>query len=267
MPKPKILFFDLETSALETRERKWTLWDERPIRQKLVQDYQILTAAWCWYDPDKPVDKQKILVLGQDDFPDYKPGKLDETSLLKAFYEEITQADYIVAHNGDSFDMKKLRARMVIRGLPPFPAPKQYDTKKAAKRIGGFTSNKLADLARDLGVPLKGDPGGFETWLGCEDGDPKSWRHMKKYNKLDIPPMLGIYEKLTPWDPQAPRLNVIADVPDGCTRCLGRQFESRGMTAPTAAGTRRRRFRCLTPGCGKWNLGRITIKSDVQYVS
>jgi hypothetical protein len=266
MSKPKVLFFDVETSALETKERKWGLWDERPIKREVTKDYQILTVAWHWYGEMRR-GKHVVYVIGQDDLPGYVPGQIDDLELLREFHKVISEAQYVVAHNGDTFDMKKLRARMVLKGLPPFPAPKQYDTLKAAKRVGKFTSNRLGDLARDFGVDEKGDPGGFETWEGCENGDPKSWRHMKRYNKADIPPMIGVYDRLTPWDKQAPDLNVLADMPDACTRCLGRVFELRGLTIPTKTGTRRQRYQCKAVNCGKWLQGRNIIRSDVQLVS
>lgn len=266
--KPKVLFFDIETSALETKERKWGLWDERPIKREVVQDYQILTVAWHFHGETRTRQGETVPVvhvLGQDDFPDYEPGKLDDLSLLTEFHKVLSEADYVVAHNGDRFDMRKLRARMILKGLPPFPAPKQYDTMKAAKRIGAFTSNKLADLAAAFGVSLKGDAGGFATWEGCEQGDPKAWRIMKRYNTLDIPPMVGIYNKLTPWDKQAPALHILADKPGSCPSCLGDHIQSRGLSSPTKTG-RRRRYQCMNPKCGRWLQGRTHIPSDVLYV-
>lgn len=265
MPQPKVLFFDVETSALITRERKWGLWDEHPIKREVTQDYQILTVAWYWLGDDTRDGHPRVQVLGQDDFSDYVPGKLDDRKLLEAFWAQISDADYVVAHNGDSFDMKKLRTRMILQGLLPFSPPKQYDTLKAAKRVGKFTSNKLGDLARELGVAAKGNPGGFETWEGCEGGDPKMWRKMKHYNKLDIAPMIGVYNRIAPWDRLAPALNVIADAPDACTFCLGTHLQSRGMGTPTKVG-RRRRYQCMNPSCGKWLQGRNIIPSDVRYV-
>jgi hypothetical protein len=257
MSKPKVLFFDIETSYVITEEYKWGIWDERPIEQHIVQDWQVLTIAWKW------LGETKIHVLGQDDFPDYKPGKINDKSLLKAFWHILNEADVAVAHHGDPFDFKKLRARMVIQGLKPYSPLKQYDTKKAYKRVGAFTSNKLANLSKDTGGHAKGDPGGFGTWKGCLAGVPKAWAHMKRYNKLDIPPLEDLYLTIIPWDPQAPALHILADKPKACPSCLGGRIQSRGLTQPTKTG-RRRRFVCMS--CGKWLQGRSTFKSDVQYV-
>jgi hypothetical protein len=260
MSKPKVLFYDLETSYIITEEYKWGIWDERPIEQHVIQDWQVLTIAWKW------LGEKKIYCLGQDDYPDYVPGKINDKSLLESFWDVIQEADVIVAHNGDQFDAKKLRTRMIIQGLQPYSPTKQYDTKKAYKRVGAFTSNKLIHLATDTGSAAKGDPGGFKTWKGCVAGEPKAWAHMKKYNKQDIPPLEGLYTTIVPWDPQAPSLNVLADKPNSCTVCLGTSVIMRGLTAPTKSGTRRHRYVCTNPTCGKWMQGRTIIRSEPLLV-
>jgi hypothetical protein len=255
MPKKKVLSFDIETSPLIAYT--WTEWLDGQVIE-VIQDYQILTIAWKW------LGEKTIHCLGQDDFPDYKPGTINDKSLLKAFREVLNDADVVVAHNGDQFDVKKLNARMIIQGLAPYSPVKQYDTKKAAKRIGGFTSNRLGRLAKDLNVASKGDPGGFGTWKGCMAGDPKAWAKMKKYNRQDIPPLEDLYVKFAPWDKQSPSLNVLEDRPDACPNCLGTHIQARGLSTPTKTG-RKQRYVCMD--CGKWLQGRKTVQSGVQFVS
>ena len=256
--KPRVLFFDIETSYIITREYKWGIWDERAIEQEIVQDWQILTIAWRW------LGEKKIHCLGQDDFDDYKAGKINDLSLLKYFHKVIDEADIVVAHHGDPFDIKKLNTRMIINKIPPYSPTKQYDTKKAYKRVGAFTSNKLANLSKDTGGNPKGDPGGFKTWKGCVAGDPKAWSHMKKYNKLDIPPLEDIYHEITPWDKQSPALNIYNEDLDSCTNCLGTNIQKRGFASPTKTG-RKRKYQCQD--CFKWMYGRTTFKSDVMYTN
>ena len=255
MSKPRVLFYDIETSPIIAYT--WTEWVDGQVIET-IEDYQILTVAWKW------LGEKKVYCIGQDDFPDYKPGKINDKSVLKAFRKILDEADVTVGHNSDQFDMKKLRARMIIQGLQPYSPVKQYDTKKAAKRIGGFTSNRLGRLAKDLDVAAKGDPGGFATWKGCMAGDPKSWAKMKRYNKQDIPPLEDLYVKFAPWDTQAPALHILADRPDSCPNCLSPHIQARGLSTPTKTG-RRQRYVCMN--CGKWLQGRQTIKSNVQFVT
>jgi DNA polymerase III epsilon subunit-like protein len=75
--------------------------------------------------------------------------------MIKAFLKVMAQADEIVAHNGDRFDLKWLRTRALLHGLDVMPSPKTIDTLKWAKRYFNFNSNKLDYIAKYLGVGQK----------------------------------------------------------------------------------------------------------------
>jgi hypothetical protein len=249
----KILIYDLETSPIIGYT--WGIWQQDVIKVK--EDWQILSVAWKW------LGEKKVNVVGQDDFADYQPGINDDTNVVEYIHGLFDTADIVIAHNGDSFDQKKAQARMIIRGMAP-PSPyKQIDTKKVAKRYAAFTSNKLKDLAQDFNVSLKGDPGGFDTWLGCLAGDPKAWARMKRYNKQDIPPLEDIYLKLRPWIDNHPSMGVLNNKPDACPKCGGGPLQSRGLTAPTKVG-RKQRFQCTS--CWGWSQGRTVEQTHNLYV-
>lgn len=208
----KTLYWDIETSPIITKEYKWEVYDERAIKQVVVEDRQILTVAW------QMEGEKKIHCVGQDDFKGYKPGVNNDTEIVKFLWNLLDGVDISVAHNGDPFDAAIARARMIIRGLPPPTPNKQMDTKKMSK-VFKFRSRKLKDIAQDLGLHQKGDPGGFDTWLGCLDGDKKAWKHMKKYNKADIPPLRDMYLAFRPWNKNVPPLNTMLDRPEACPKC------------------------------------------------
>lgn len=210
------LVFDIETSPIISYN--WGIWGQNAI--EVIEDFQILSIAWQW------VDEKRVYCVGQDDFDDYIPGVNNDANVVKKAWELLDACDYEVAHNGDQFDVKKLNARFMVHNLPP-PSPyKQIDTKKIAKRVSGFTSNRLKDLARELHVNQKGDPGGFATWKGCLAGDPKAWAKMKKYNKQDIPPLMDLYLKFRPWDKSSFALNVATSRPDACPKCGGEHMHA-----------------------------------------
>ena len=54
----------------------------------------------------------------------------DDTKLVKEFIQVIKQADEIVAHNGDKFDMKELRTRALLTENLMFPVYRTLDTLK-----------------------------------------------------------------------------------------------------------------------------------------
>ena len=255
MSKARILIFDIETSPIIGYT--WGVWQTNVI--DILEDYQILTVAWKW------LGESKTYVIGQDDFKDYKPGKLNDLHVVEKIHELFNEADVIVAHNGNSFDAKKCRARMAIHGMMP-PAPyKQIDTKLEAKKLGGFTRNHLKHLASQLQTTeQKGDPGGFETWQGCLAGDKKSWMHMKKYNKKDVTTLEELYLKLLPWMTQHPNMNLLENKIDACPKCGSYHIQSRGYQKSNVATYRR--LQCCE--CGGWFREMIAEKTEkVTYVN
>ncbi|MDL2342295.1 MAG: ribonuclease H-like domain-containing protein [Patescibacteria group bacterium] len=203
------LVWDIETSPI--LGYTWGIWEQNVI--EVVEDYKVLSVAWQW------VGEKKVHCLGQDDMPGFIPGVNDDKELMERIWVLLDEADYAVAHNGDQFDVKKVNARFLVHGMMP-PSPyKQIDTKKIAKRVAGFTSNRLKDLARDLNVNQKGDPGGFATWKGCMAGEPQAWKRMKKYNRQDIPPLMDLYLQFRAWDKQGIAMNTIEGKPDKCPKC------------------------------------------------
>jgi hypothetical protein len=255
MSKPRVLIYDIETTPI--LGYTWGIWQQDVIKVK--EDWQILSVAW------KFLGDRGVQVVGQDDFPDYKPGVIDDRNVVEYLHGLFDQADIVIAHNGDSFDQKKARARMITLNMAP-PSPyKELDTKKIAKRVGAFTSNRLGDLAKQFGVAQKGSPGGFETWEGCMAGNPRAWARMKKYNKQDIPPLEDIYKKLLPWINNHPSMAVLSDRPDACPKCGSTEgMLSRGLTAPTKTG-RYRRYQCKS--CWGWCQARKSEKLDIRYVN
>lgn len=234
--KARILIYDIETSPIVGYT--WGVWQTDVI--EILHDWQILSVAWKWYG------ERKVHVVGQDDFKDYKPGELNDFKVVEKIHELFTEADIVVAHNGNQFDQKKSQARMMIHGmLPPSPY-KQIDTKLIAKRYGAFTRNNLKHLANDLQVSRKGEAGGFATWQGCLAGNSKSWKQMKKYNKQDIPPLEDLYTHFRPWITNHPNIARITNRPEACPKCGSEKWESAGWR--TTNVTRYRRYRCV--GCG-----------------
>ena len=239
--KSKGLIWDLENSAYIVDV--WQLWQANAIH---VREYpQILTIAWQW------VGSNSVFVKGQDDFPDYVPGKLNDHSLVAYFRDILSACDYAVAHNGDGHDVPVFNARRALNGLTA-PTPYiQVDTKKIYKRFGKFGSNSLDSLSTQFDKSRKGDPGGYETWLGCREGNPKAWKKMKHYNKQDIPPLLDLFLQSKSWDKHGLPLNVMEDRPDGCPVCLSDRVEANNKYKSTRSNIYRY-FTCLD--CGKTDI-------------
>lgn len=171
--------------------------------------------------------------------------------LVTELWNLFNQADIIIGHNGDKFDIRKSNTRFIEHGLTPPDPYKTIDTLKAARKYFSFNSNKLDDLGRRLGIGRKIKTGGFELWLGCINGDIKAWNLMKKYNRQDVLLLERVYLKLRPWIDNHPNLSILSDRIDACPTCASTHLQSRGMGI-TQTGSYRR-FQCTN--CGAWSRG------------
>lgn len=229
---PRVLLYDIETSYIVAG--LWRTYQADAVT--VLQDWQILCFAYKW------LDGRTTKVIGQDDYEDYKPGTLNDWSLVNQLHSLFDEADVVVAHNGNQYDQKKVQARMMVHGLRP-PSPYiQVDTLREMKKVAAHTSNRLDALNQALGLDRKLNAGGIATWTGCMNGDPAAWSRMKRYNKQDVRALEELYIATLPWMRAHPALNVLADKPDGCPRCLGTDLQARGYRI---ARTRKyRRWQC-----------------------
>lgn len=238
MIKPKILLFDIETTP--NIGYVWGKWEQNVI--EFVEEWHILSFSAKWLGSNKQTTK------GLCDYGTYKKDKKSDKELVNELWKLFDEADVLVAHNGDQFDIKKVQERFSFYRLNP-PSPfKSIDTKKVAKKYFSFNSNSLNDLGITLGFGKKEKHDGFETWLGCMAGDKKSWDIMKKYNAKDVILLEKVYLHFLPWISNHPNLS--ADVQ--CPKCSGARIQWRG-TARTLSGIYAR-FQCQD--CGGWGRSR-----------
>jgi len=202
----KTLLLDIETSP--NLAYVWQKWETNVIQFK--SEWEILSIAYKW------LDKGTIFAKSQKD--------MTEKELVQEIWELLDEADIVVAHNGDQFDLKKIRAKFLEYRLTP-PSPyKQVDTKKIAKSAAAFNSNSLDDLGATLNLGRKGKTGGFDTWLGCMANDPAAWAQMIKYNKQDVALLEKVYLRLRPYATSHP---VVSQV--GCPTCASLNTKKAGV--------------------------------------
>lgn len=237
MAKPRILFLDIET--FPNIAYVWGKYEQNVI--EYVQEGCIATYAAKWLG--EPVFSKAL-----PEFKGYKGGSYNDEALVKDLWLLLDEADIVVAHNGDDFDVKVIKGRFIVHDIAP-PAPfKTVDTKKLAK-VARFNSNKLDDLGKLLGLgqKIKTD---FSLWKGCIEGKAESWKQMVKYNKLDVVLLEKLYLRLRPFARTHPNMALYGDAM--CPKCGGKSIQFRGTAVTT---TRKyKRFQCND--CGGW--GRVT---------
>lgn len=236
--KTRVLLYDVEVTA--SLGYTWGKWEQNVIH--FEKEWNMLCFAYKW------LGEKKTHIVALPDFKGYKKDRDNDLLLVKELHKLFSEADIVVAHNGNSFDQKMTNARFAFHGLPP-PAPyKQVDTKLVAKRYFRFNSNALNDLGVFLKLGKKLKTGGFDLWLGCMAGDLKAWETMKKYNKQDVILLEKVYYKLLPWADQHPNMATIEGRPDICPRCTKEEgFWAQGWRI-TKTG-KYRRWQCKACGC------------------
>jgi len=228
--KPKIISFDLETTP--SLGYVWGKYEQNVLA--FVNEWELLSFCVKYLGG-------KTYFYGRDE--------LSEKELVKRLHDYMEEADILIAHNGDKFDIKKANAKFLEFGLTP-PSPyKTIDTLKVARRYFALTSNKLGDLGAKLGLGNKVQTGGFSLWQGCIKNDPKSWALMAKYNRQDVVLLEKIYLRLRPWMTNHP----IISQGFNCPNCASTELHRRGF-----AYTRKHKYqRWQCQSCSAWTQTRI----------
>ena len=249
----KTLIIDIETSPI--MGKVWSLWKQNVSLDQIEEDWYIMSYSAKW--------------LGEDDimYNDCRENIGDDTELLVDLYALLDQADIVVAHNGDKFDVPKINARLILNGFTP-PSPyKTIDTVKVAKKHFGFTSNKLAYLTSELCEDQKLDHAkfaGWKLWNECMEGNEEAWDEMMEYNMMDVISLEELYIKFLPWTSTHP--NVTADHLSHemhCPKCASTDLYKRGFYYTNKG--KYQRYRCND--CGGWSSETYTMNTKEKRKS
>lgn len=202
---PKILLLDIETSP--NRAFVWRLWKQNIHLPQIISNWFILSWAAKWlgasYITSERLYEEEVYLE-------------DDKRIMKKLWNLLDQAEIIIAHNGNYFDIPKINARFLVNGINPPSFYKQIDTKIIAKNQFGFESNKLQHLADQLGIDGKMDTD-FELWSKCMQGDEESLKYMEEYNRHDVEILEKVYLKLRPYIKGHPNMDMYYD--DSAPHC------------------------------------------------
>ena len=175
----KRLFFDIETSPMIVYS--WRTGYKLNIpTENIIEDWKIICISYKWEN------ESEVKNLRWDE------NHCDKEMLVK-FIKIMNQADECIAHNGDRFDLKKIRTRCIYHRIPMFPKYRTLDTLKKARSSFNFNSNRLDYIAKFLGVGAKLEHEGFNMWVECVKGNKDALDKMVEYCDMDIIVLEDVY--------------------------------------------------------------------------
>lgn len=249
--EPKILIWDIESSFMLVAV--FGLKTDYINPDNIVKDWSILCGAWKW------VGEDEIHSVCVDPMhPD------DDMEVVAKLREAVTEADIIVHHNGDRFDVKKLNARIIQYGMEPLPPLTTVDTLKEVRKVAAFTSNKLDYLGQQLDTGQKMETS-KNLWLKILKGDlatrTRALREMLQYNIQDTKLQESVYLRLRPYMKSHPNWNVFVEDEHVCPSCGSPNVQKRGVSRTKTAVYQR--YQCND--CGSWSKsGKSEKRVDIR---
>lgn len=233
--KPKILIYDIETSL--SIVASFSLYPNFISHKNIIQDPFIICASWKWLGDKKAkaiaVTKQEALTQ-------------NDKRVVQKLHEVIEEADIIIGHNGDKFDLKWVKGRGLKYGLTPLSYVKTIDTLKVARKNFRLMSNRLDYIGDYLGVGRKISTS-EGLWLKVLQGKVSAIKEMVKYNKQDVYLLEDVYLKLRPYIDNHPDLNMMLKGHNQCCKACG-SIHSQKYGIRYAKARKYQKFLCKSCG-------------------
>ena len=224
--KFKVLIYDIETSY--NIVKSWRVGYNLNINPgDIIKERAIICVSYKW------LGEEEIYSLAWDK-------NQDDRFLLEQFIEVLNEADLIVAHNGDRYDLKFIKTRAIFHGLSMYLNYPQFDTLKVAKKKFMFNSNKLDYIADFLGYGNK-----IKTEMKLWDdiifnSCPEAMKKMIEYCNKDVKLLEEIYIIFKDWEKNKQHVGVLAGQPTYSSPNSGTVDISLVKTITTPAGTIKR---------------------------
>jgi uncharacterized protein YprB with RNaseH-like and TPR domain len=230
MKKIKRLFFDIETSP--NIGLFWSAGYKQNISpDNIIKERAIICIAYKW------AGDKKIHSLTWDK-------NQDDKAMLAQFIKIANEADELIGHNGDRFDLPWIRTRCLYHRIPVFPNYTTLDTLKNARSKFRFNSNKLDYIAQFLGLGKKLHTG-YDLWKKVVlEKDQTSLNYMVKYCKGDVELLEKVFNELSTYIPSKTHHGVLAgNEKCSCPNCSSYEMKYT-KTRMSALGMPRIQLQC-----------------------
>ena len=257
MTGPRVLVADIETFPMLSYH--WRMWKQNISDAQVVEDVSLMSFAAKWLNqPDAFYIDQRGM------------GKRmrNHRKTLAAVHKVLSNADMVVAHNGQRFDIPMLQGFMVEEGMPPLPPIKVVDTLLLNRKQFAFSSQRLGFVSpkfmpSDDAKSKHNEFPGFSMWLECLADNPAAWDANKEYNLTDVTALEALYLKLRGWYQGGPNFGPYSAAAEGdhvCPNCGSTGVDRKGYRH-TQVGIYQR-YRCND--CGAWSRGRVLTATRAE---
>lgn len=236
---PKVLIYDIETAPI--RAFVWSLWNNNVGLSMVESDWYILSWSAKWLGSSE----DEVMYMDQRNAQDIE----DDSTILKEIWKLLDEADIVITQNGKKFDQKKLNARFILNGMQPPSSYRHIDTRQIAKRVFGFTSNKLEYMTDKLCTKYKklkhAKFSGFSLWKECLDGNIDAWNEMEEYNRYDVLSLEELYLIFASWD-NSINFSCYTEKEENVCKCGSTSFRKSGFHYSNAG--KYQKHKCLECG-------------------
>jgi DNA polymerase elongation subunit (family B) len=231
----KRLFFDIETAP--NVGLFWEAGYKKNIDYtNITRERAIICICYKWEDDEE------AQALTWDK-------KQNDKKMLQTFVKIAAQADELVGHNGNKFDLAWIRTRCLYHGIDMFPKYTVIDTLSIARSKFKFNSNKLDYIGKflKLGEKIKTS---YSLWVDILLGKSQpALDEMINYCKQDVILLEQIYNKIkSHLEPKTHFGVIFKQKRQSCPECGSDDNISHGIRV-SSNGLKYRRLQCMT--CSK----------------
>lgn len=128
-----------------------------------------------------------------------------DREVLVHLIQKLQYFDRIITHYGSRFDLPFIRSRALNLGLdfPIYKSLWQTDTWRIARQKLCISSNRLANIARLLGVKEQKTPITSEHWLGALMGKRGSLKYILDHCQKDVLILEEVYNRISQFTPRS----------------------------------------------------------------
>ncbi len=241
----KVLVYDIETSYNIIKAFR-TGYNQTIGPSDIIKERAIICVSYKWLGEDQ------VYNINWD-------SKQCDKTLLEQFIPIMNEADLLVAHNGDKFDIRFIKGRAFKHNLPMMVNYAQFDTCKVARKKFDINSKSLDYISRYLGITESKMKVGMTLWdRVILEKDRKALDKMIEYCNKDVTVLEKVYQRMIDWEYPKVHAGVILSADRITSPYSGSKNIELFKTTSTTRGTVKRIMKCN-------DTDRTFELSDAQY--